>query len=65
MFVELVDDAFKGIVIEVALEASDAATASKQGRAAIRSELRRAGVSTGDLRLADGDTSEAPSDRLK
>ena len=61
VFVELVDDTLKGIVIEVAVEASDAATASKQARAAIRSELRRLGVSAWNLRLADGLTSEAPS----
>ncbi len=59
VFAELVDDTLKGIVIEVAVEASDAAMASRLGRTAIRSELRRSGVSTWDLRLADGLTSEA------
>jgi len=61
VFAELDDDTLKGIVIEVAVEASDAATASKTGRVAIRSELRRLGVSAWNLRLADGLTSEAPS----
>ena len=60
VFAELGDDTLKGIVIEVAVEASDAATASKQGRAAIRAELRRLGVSAWNLRLADGLTSAAP-----
>jgi len=60
VFAELVDDTLQGIVIEVAVEASDEATASKRGRTAIRSALRRVGVSTWTARLADGLTSEAP-----
>jgi hypothetical protein len=55
------DTTLKGIAIEVAIEASDEATASRHGRKAIRSSLRRVGVSTSDLRLANGLTSEAPS----
>lgn len=60
VFAELDDDTLTGIVIEVAVEASDEATASKQGRTGIRSALRRVGVSAWNLRLADGRTSEAP-----
>jgi hypothetical protein len=47
-------------VIDVAVEASDEATASKQGRTGIRSALRRVGVSAWNLRLANGRTSVAP-----
>lgn len=60
VFAELAEDTLKGIVVEVAIEASDEAAASKQGRTAIRSALRRVGVSPSDLRLADGLTAEAP-----
>jgi len=59
VFAETADTTLKGIAIEVAIEASDEATASKQGRNAIRSSLRRVGVPTSDLRLASGLTSEA------
>lgn len=60
VFADLDGDSLKGIVIEVAIEASDEPAASKHGRAAIRSSLRRVGVSPTVLRLADGLTSEAP-----
>ena len=60
VFAELAGDVIKGIVVEVAVEAHDEAAASKQGRAAIRSELRRVGVSRWELHLVDGHTSVAP-----
>lgn len=60
VFAELDGDSLRGIVIEVAIDASDEAAASKQGRAAIRTSLRRVGISPSVLRLADGLTSEAP-----
>jgi hypothetical protein len=61
VFAETADTTLKGIAIEVAIEASDEATASRHGRNAIRSSLRRVGVPTSDLRLANGITSEALS----